>query len=85
MAIKKFEDNSGHKFASASTEDLSHLGDGLNPFNESMAGGNTLSAKGPFQAPGSDSEQVHSVYGEIKEFDVTDDLGKKFEPKNKVK
>lgn len=54
-----------------SVQDLSDLCPSLNPFGESMAAGNTLTAKGPFSAPGSDSEQAHSVFGDVPEFDIS--------------
>lgn len=58
---KSWNDNSSNPFHKATTDDLSHLGDGLNPFRESQANGNTLSEKGPLQLPGSPSEQTSDL------------------------
>lgn len=77
MALKKFDDNSSASYTKETTTDFSHLVDGLNPFRESMGGGNMLTDKGPLQLQGSDSEQSTDVALDPKKIAPTISLGSK--------
>lgn len=78
MTLKhSFEDSGSNPFDHQATNDLSHLVDGLNPFRESMSGGNMLSERpdNGLVLPGSESEQTSDIGLDQKQIGLAPSLG----------